>query len=156
MSVGQGNQGSAGPGGPNAAPGAAPAPPPAGSSRRPLGVVVASVVNGFGALVRQHLELGRIEAGEAASSRGAGAGMMAAAGLFGLFAVGFGAAAGAMALALVLPTWAATLIVAGAFVLIAAVLVLVGIAVIRRAPAAARTRETLKEDARWAKRQIAR
>jgi uncharacterized membrane protein len=57
----------------------------------------------------------------------------------------------------VLPTWAAILIVAAVLVVAAGVLVLVARRAIRTSPAAGeRTRDTLKEDARWAKRQIER
>jgi membrane protein implicated in regulation of membrane protease activity len=72
------------------------------------------------------------------------------------YALGFGAAAVAAGLAVVLPTWAAILIVAAVFVVAAAVLALVGRKAVRTAPTAERTREMLKEDARWAKQQIAR
>jgi hypothetical protein len=124
---------------------------------RPFGTVVASAVDGFRTLFRQQTELARLEATEAASIRAKGTGMMAAAGAMALYAVGFVAAAGAAALALVMPTWAAILIVAAVFAVVATVLVLVGRHTLRTAPAgAARTRETLREDARWARQQIAR
>jgi membrane protein implicated in regulation of membrane protease activity len=90
------------------------------------------------------------------SVRAQGAGMMAAAGVLALFALGFGAASAAAALALVMPMWAAILIVAAVFVAVAGVLVLVGRRAMRTAPAVERTRQTLKEDARWARQQIAR
>ena len=125
--------------------------------RRPLGVVVASTVNGFRTLFRQQVELAKLEATEAAAIRAKGVGMMAGAGVVALYAVGFLAAAGAAGLAVVLPVWAAILIVAALLVLIAGILVAVGRGAIRTAPAPVeRTRETLKEDARWARQQIAR
>jgi hypothetical protein len=128
-----------------------------GDTRRPLGVVAASAVAGIRTLVRKHLELAKIEATEAASVRAAGAGMIAAAGVVAMYAIGFIAAAGAAALALVLPTWAAILLVAVLLLAIAGGLVLGGRRAIRTAPApASRTQETLKEDARWARQQIAR
>ena len=56
-----------------------------------------------------------------------------------------------------LPAWAANLIVAAVFVAIAGVLALIGRNAIRNAPTTPeRTQETLKEDARWARQQIAR
>lgn len=128
-----------------------------GAEPRPIGVVVASVVNGLRALARQHVELAKIEAVEAASVRGQGAGMFGAAAVVAMYAVGFLAAAVAAALAIVLPVWAAILVVAGLMLAVAGVLVAVGRRTIRNAPPPAeRTREMLKEDARWAKRQIAR
>jgi uncharacterized membrane protein len=117
---------------------------------------MASAVDGFRTLARKHVELARLEVTEAASIRAQGVGMIAGAGVVAMYAVGFGAAAGAAGLALVMPTWAAILIVA-ALLVVAGVLVLLARRALRTAPAAGeRTRETLKEDARWARRQIAR
>jgi uncharacterized membrane protein len=128
-----------------------------GAEPRPLGVIVASVVGGFRTLARKHVELARIEAAEAASVRGQGVGMFGAAAVVAMYAVGFVAAAGAAALALVLPVWAAILIVAVLMLAVAWVLVMVGRRTLRNAPPPGeRTREMLKEDARWAKQQIAR
>jgi MFS family permease len=117
--------------------------------------VVASAVEGFRALARQHIELAKLEVKEAASVRAQGVGMIAAAAVVVMYAIGFVAAAGAAALALVVPTWAAILIVAVLLAVVAWVLVLVARRSFRTAPPAATlTRESLKEDARWAKRQI--
>ena len=136
--------------------GAARAGDPSGA-RRPFGVVVASAVDGFRTLLRQQVELAKLEVTEAASIRAQGAGMMTAAGVVALYAVAFVAAALAAGLAVVMPTWAAILIVAVVLGVVAGLLVLIGRRRVRTAPTAGeRTRETLKEDARWAKQQIAR
>jgi len=82
--------------------------------------------------------------------------MMAAAAVLVLYALGFGAAAGAVGLAIVLPTWAAVLIVGALFAAAAGVVFLTGRKAMRTAPKVEQTRETLKEDVRWAKQQIAR
>ena len=158
MSVRYENEGDTGASEPNGASRSGPPRPPSESgAKRPFGVVVASAVDGFRTLLRKQVELARLEVTEAASIRAKGAGLMAAAGVVALFALGFGAAAGAAGLALVMPTWAAILIVAAVLVVVAAVFVLVGRRALRTAPTASeRTRETLKEDARWAKQQIAR
>jgi uncharacterized membrane protein YqjE len=125
--------------------------------RRPLGVVLASALDGVRALVGKHLELARAEASEAASVRATGAGMMAAAAVLCVFAVVFIAAAASAALDLVLPRWAANLIVAVVLLVVASLLVLIGRRMIRNAPApVTRTQEMLKEDAQWVRRQIAR
>ncbi len=127
------------------------------AGRRPFGQLVASVVGGFGTLARQHLDLAKIEAAEAAAVRGKGAGMMAGAAVAAMYAVGFIAAAGAAALALVLPVWAAILIVAAVMLVVAWVLVMLGRRTIKSAPAPSeRTQESLKEDIRWLKQQIKR
>jgi Putative Actinobacterial Holin-X, holin superfamily III len=125
--------------------------------RRPLGVVVASALDGVRTLIGKHLELARAEVGEAASVRATGAGMIAAAAVLCVFAVVFVAAAASAALDLVLPRWAANLVVAVALVAVAGVLVLIGRRTIRKAPApVTRTQEMLKEDAQWVRRQTAR
>ena len=148
MSVGNGNGGGTG---------AGDMPSSEGGTERPFGAVVASAVDGVRTLLRKHVELAKLEVSGAVGIRAAGAGMMGAAGALALLAFGFVAAAGAAALALVMPTWAAILIVAVLLLAIAGVLVLVARRAIRTAPAMAeRSRETMKEDARWAKRQIAR
>ncbi|HUL85716.1 MAG TPA: phage holin family protein [Actinomycetota bacterium] len=127
------------------------------TDRRPVGVVVASAIEGFRTLARQHLELAKIEVVEAASIRGQGVGMMAAAAVVVMYAIGFLAAAGAAALALIWPVWASILTVAVVMAVVAWVLVLVGRRTIRTAPPpVTRTKETLKGDARWAQRQIER
>jgi uncharacterized membrane protein len=128
-----------------------------GAEPRPIGVILASVIGGFRSLAGKHVELAKIEAAEAAAVRGKGAGMFGAAAVVAMYAVGFLAAAGAAALALVVPVWAAILIVAVVMLAVAWVLVTVGRRTLRDAPAPGeRTREMLKEDARWAKQQIAR
>jgi hypothetical protein len=132
------------------------APTPVGNGRRPIGVVVTSIVDGVRRLIRQEIELAKIEAGEAVAVRAKGAGLMAAAAAIALFALVFLALSGSAALDLVMPTWTAHLIVGALFAVVAAALVLAGRRAIRTAPKPERTQETLKEDARWAKRQLAR
>jgi MFS family permease len=134
--------------------GGGPPPPAAG---RPLGAVLASMIDGFRSIVRKHTELAKLEIAEAASIRGRGAGMFAVAAVVGMYAVGFVFAAGAAGLAVVLPVWAAILIVAVVLIVIAAALALAARQALRTAPPAGeRLRDTLKEDARWTKRQIRR
>ena len=131
--------------------------PPPPRPKRPLGAVITSAIDGTRTLMKKQVELAKIEVTEAVSVRAKGAGMMAGAAVMALFALGFVAAAGSVALALVLPAWAANLIVGLVFVAIAGVLALVGRNAIRNAPTTPeRTQETLKEDARWARQQIAK
>jgi hypothetical protein len=125
-------------------------------ARRPFGTVAASAVEGFRTLVRQQIELAKLEIIEAISVRAVGIGMMLGAGVLLAYAAGFMAVAVAAGLAVVLPRWAAYLIVAVLLVGAAATLVLLGRRVIRTAPSIERTPDTLKEDARWAQQQIAR
>ena len=131
--------------------------PPMDGGLRPLGTVVASAVDGLRTLARKHAELAKIEASEAASARAQGAGMFTAAGVVGMYAIGFAAATAAAGLAVVLPVWLAILIVTVLLLLVAGVLLLIGRRTLRKAPPPGeRVRETLKEDARWARQQISR
>ena len=119
--------------------------------------MITSAIDGTRTLVKKQVELAKIEVTEAVSVRAKGAGMMAGAAVMALYALGFAAAAGSVALALVLPAWAANLIVAALFVAIAGTLALMGRKAIKNAPTAPeQTQETLKEDARWARQQIAK
>jgi uncharacterized membrane protein YqjE len=112
-------------------------------------------MDGVRSLIRQEVELAKIELTEALAEKGKGAGLMAAAGVMALFALGFIALSGSAALDLVLPRWAANLVVAVVFVVIAAILVVVGRKALQ-APAPELTQKTLKEDAEWAKQQLRR
>jgi Putative Actinobacterial Holin-X, holin superfamily III len=141
----------------NGTPGAVVLGPPLPRAKRPLGAVVTSAIDNTRALAKKQVELVKIEMIEAVSVRAKGAGMMAGAAVMALYALGFVAAAGAVALALVLPAWAANLIVAAVFVAIAGALALIGRNALKNAPTTPeQTQETLKEDARWARQQIAK
>lgn len=126
-------------------------------SRRSLGAVIASAFEGVRTLAAKHVALARIEAAEAMSIRAKGAGMMASAAVIGLFAIWFVAASGSAALDLVLPTWLAHLVVGVLLGAVAAGLVAAGRRAIQTAPAPLEgTQQRLKEDARWARQQLAR
>jgi Putative Actinobacterial Holin-X, holin superfamily III len=119
--------------------------------------VVRAIAADLSLLVRQQIELAKQEMSEAAKARARGVGAFAFAGVLSLFVVGFLGMTLAAALAIVVPNWLANLIVAGLFLLIAIVAVLVGRASIKTPRATAeRTKETLKEDVEWAKQQIRR
>jgi hypothetical protein len=84
------------------------------------------------ALARLEMELAGLELKGKVASLGLGAGLLVGAALFGLFAVGFGLATIAAALALVLDTWLALLIVCGSLLLLVAILALVGLSRVRK------------------------
>jgi YihY family inner membrane protein len=132
-------------------------PPPWVDDKRSLADVVRSAVDGVTALVRKEIELGKIEVTEAIGARAKGAGLMAAAGVLALFALGFAAAAGSAALQRVVPDWAAHLIVAGVFVLVGGGLFLAGRGAMRATSVAPeKTQETIKDDVRLVKERIGR
>jgi hypothetical protein len=108
-------------------------------------------------LIRKEVELAKQEIMEAVKARVMALAALAVAGLFGFFVLLFCALAAAAALDLVLPAWAAALIVAAAFLLLALPATLVGI---RRMKAPSlkpeETVRTVKEDVEWARAQLKR
>ena len=72
-------------------------------------------------LVKDELELARLELKESAKHAGIGAGLFSAAGLLGFFGVATLIAAAVIALDLALPLWASALIMAALILLAAAV-----------------------------------
>ena len=116
-----------------------------------------SISSDVSLLVRKQIELAKREIADMAGAKARGAGLLAAAAVLGLYVLGFVGLAAAAALDLVLPRWAAHLIVGGVFLLIAVLAGLAG----RRALTAGgatpeRTKETLREDVEWAKQQLRR
>jgi membrane protein len=119
--------------------------------------LVSQVAGDVGTLVKKEVQLARQEVTEAVMARLRAVAAMGVAAVIGLFALGFGAAAGAAGLALVLPTWAALLIVAGAFLLVALVALLLARAGMRGPPLQPElARQSIKEDVEWAKAQLRR
>ena len=131
-------------------------PSPTAGERRTMAALVRSVIDGVTQLFRHEVELAKIEATEAIAVRARAIGLLAAAGVLALYALGYVAASGAAALDIVLPAWASRLIVAGVFVVGGVILVVVGRAALRSAGGVERTQTTVKEDVQWAKQQIAR
>jgi uncharacterized membrane protein YqjE len=99
-------------------------------------------------LVRQELELAKVELTAKGKQAGIGAGMFGAAGMVALYAVGALTAAIILALSLAMSGWLAALIVAVVYGAIAGVLALTGKTHVSRGvpPAPEQTVETVKED----------
>lgn len=83
-------------------------------------------------LVRAELQLAKAELSDKGKRAGLGAGLLAGAGAVAIYGVGVLIAGFVLLLALVLPAWASALIVAGVLFALAAVLVLVGRASLKR------------------------
>jgi signal transduction histidine kinase len=98
--------------------------PPADPS---LGQMVSSVTSNVSSLVRLEIELAKSEIQQQVKAGAVGGGLAAVAGFLVLLAIIMLSIAAALGLATVVPGWAAFLIVAGAYLLVAAVLVLVGV-----------------------------
>jgi uncharacterized membrane protein YqjE len=104
-------------------------------------------------LVRQEVELAKLEMSEKGKKLGVGAGMLGGAAVAGLLMLGSLTAFLIIVLALAMPWWAAALIVTAVWAAIAAVLGLRGRDEIRELgkPVPEQTIETVKEDVQWLK-----
>ncbi|WP_201791298.1 phage holin family protein [Aeromicrobium sp. PE09-221] len=121
------------------------------SEERPQGLSTGELVTRLSEqtsrLVRDELRLAQAEMSQKAKHGGIGAGLFGAGGLLALFGLGTLIAAAVLALALVLPAWAAALIVAAVLFVAAGVAALVGKKEIQQAtPTPERTVETVKDD----------
>jgi uncharacterized membrane protein YqjE len=120
---------------------------------RPTSELLKQLSDQTTALVRQEIELAKLEIRDKGKQAGMGAGMFGGAGVFGLYAVGALTAAIILALATFLPGWVAALIVTVVYAAIAGVLALRGKAKVKAAtpPLPALAVDTTKEDVRWVK-----
>jgi uncharacterized membrane protein YqjE len=120
---------------------------------RPTGDLLKQLSDQSTTLVRQEIELAKLEFREKGKKAGLGAGMFGGAGLFGLYAVGALTATIILALATFLPGWVAALIVAVVYGAIAGILALRGRSQVKEAtpPMPEQAVETTKEDVRWVK-----
>jgi uncharacterized membrane protein YqjE len=135
-------------------PAEAPSTPPGKQSTIGL---VRSIAADSSTLVRKEIELARLEIMEAIRARVVGAAALGAAAVFGLLLVIFLGAAAAAALDLVFARWLSRLIVAGGFLLMAAVAAMFGLRKMKKPPIAPEeTKRTVKEDVEWAKAQLKR
>jgi len=120
---------------------------------RPASELLKQLSDQTTSLVRQEIELAKLELREKGRQAGIGAGMFGGAGLFGLYAVGALTATIILALATFLPGWVAALIVTVVYAAIAGVLALRGRSRVKDAtpPVPQQAVETTKEDVRWVK-----
>ncbi len=124
----------------------APGPAP----KRSLFALIGDVPRLIVGLFRQEIESLKQELIDKAKAAGIGIGLLVAAGAFAFFLLGVLVAAAILGLATVLPAWLAALIVAGVLLIITVVLVIVGVATLRRGmpPAPTATIESIKDDVR--------
>jgi uncharacterized membrane protein YqjE len=125
--------------------GASSAPAPAEPS---LGELVTQLTEQTSRLVRSEMQLAQAEMQEKAKNAGVGAGLFGAAGIVALYGAGALIATVILALSLVLPAWAAALIVTVVLFAIAGVVALTGQKRVNRAtpPAPQRTIDNVKRD----------
>jgi membrane protein len=139
---------------------AGPAAPPDGRAElreRPAAELVKDLSTHVSTLVRQELELAKVELTEKGKQAGIGAGMLGGAGVFALYGVGALVATAILALSTAIAGWLAALIVAVVLLAVAAVLALLGKARAKKAvpPMPEQTVETVKEDVRYTKEHVA-
>ena len=120
---------------------------------RPVGDLLKQLSEQTATLVRQELELAKAEMTQKGKQAGMGAGLVGAAGITGLLALGALTACLILLLATFLKPWIAALIVAAALGAVAAFLALTGKGRIQEATPVTpeQTVDTVKEDVAWAK-----
>ncbi|WP_228430711.1 phage holin family protein [Baekduia soli] len=125
---------------------------------RPTGELVKDLSTQVSTLVRQELELAKVELTEKGRQAGVGAGLFGGAGVFALYGAGALTAAAVLALATAVAGWLAAVIVGVAWLAVAGALALAGRARTKRAvpPVPEQAVETVKEDVRFTKEHVAR
>jgi uncharacterized membrane protein YqjE len=119
---------------------------------RSLGDIVGEIAEDFGRLLRQEIELAKVEAKQEVVKLGKGAGMLGGAGIAGHLLLLFASVALMLVLGRVMPLDLAALIVALIWAIVAAVLAARGRRQLQSFdPKLETTTETLKEDVQWAK-----
>ena len=115
---------------------------------QPVGELLKQLSDQTATLVRQEMELARVELVEKGKQAGIGAGAFGGAGLVAVFAVGALTATLILALATFLEAWIAALIVTVAYAAVAGALALVGKTKVQQAtpPLPERTRASVQED----------
>ena len=126
---------------------------PGGNAReRPFAELVKDLSQQTSTLVRQEIELARVELQQKGKVAGKGVGMLGGAAVAGLLALGALTAALIVLLDTAMATWVAALIVMALWAVLAAVLAKAGQKSLQQAtPPAPQTIETVKEDIQWAK-----
>jgi uncharacterized membrane protein YqjE len=120
---------------------------------RPIGELLKQLSQETTTLVKQELDLAKAEVAQKGQQAGKGAGMFGGAGVMGFLALAALTAALIMAIDKAVPNWAAALIVAAVYAVIAGVLALQGRNKVKEAtpPVPEQAVESVKEDVQWAK-----
>lgn len=118
-----------------------------------IGELVKDLASETSTLVRQEIDLAKAEMTDRGKRAGRGVGMLAAGAAVALLALGALTACLIAALDLVMPTWAAALIVTAVYAAIAGALLMSGRTQVREAapPVPEQTIDSVKEDVQWAK-----
>lgn len=118
-----------------------------GERKRSLFSLIGDIPGLLSQLVRNEIEQLKQELISSAKHAGVGLGLLVAAGLFLFFALGVFVAAAILGLAVVLPAWAAALIVGGAILLLGVLLILIGVTQLKKGnPTPTETIKSVQED----------
>jgi uncharacterized membrane protein YqjE len=121
---------------------------------RSMGDIVGDIAKDVSALVRQEMDLAKVEMKQEATKAGKGAGMLGGAGVAGHMALVALTATLVIVMDLFMPLWLSALIVTVLWGVIAAVLAARGRKELKQVdPKLQTTQRTLKEDVQWAKAQ---
>jgi uncharacterized membrane protein YqjE len=122
---------------------------------RSTGDLVKQLSEQTSTLVRQEVELAKLELTEKGKQAGVGAGILGGAGLVAMLGIAALTAALIAGLAEAMDVWGAALIVGVVYIAVAGMLVLLGRDRVRRGmpPKPEETIETVKEDVEWARNQ---
>ncbi|MDQ6790889.1 MAG: phage holin family protein [Candidatus Dormibacteraeota bacterium] len=118
-----------------------------------MGELVKQLAEETSMLVRQEIELAKAEMTQKGKRAGLGLGQLGGAGLVALYALGALTACFIAALALLVPVWAAALIVTIVYGIVAGVLAMIGRRQLQQSTPLApeKTQQTIKEDIEWVK-----
>jgi uncharacterized membrane protein YqjE len=132
-----------------------PEPERGAEEERSVGELLRELSAETSTLVRQEVQLAKVELTEKGKQAGKGAGLLGGAAVMGLALLGAFTAFLIAVIALAVPVWLSALIVTVLYGVIAGVLALAGKKALQQAGPAKpeQTIDTLKEDAQWAKTQ---
>ena len=124
--------------------------PGAARERRGLFALIADIPGLIRELIEAEIASLKAEVTEKLKAAGIGVGFLVVAGMIAFFAILVLTAAGILALALVLPAWAAALIVGGALLVLAGIAAAIGVAQLRHGvpPTPTQTIDSVKKDVR--------
>ena len=130
--------------------GESPKTDPQREPKRSLAALIADVPRLLGELIRGEIESLKNEMVGKLKNAGIGIGLFVGAAFFALFALMVLIAAAVLGFAEIVPAWAAALIVAGILLVIVAILVAVGVTLVKKGtpPAPTDTIESIKSDVR--------
>jgi uncharacterized membrane protein YqjE len=120
---------------------------------RPVAELLKELSEQTSTLVRQEVELAKLELTQKGKRAGIGAGMFGGASVVGLYALGALTAAIILILATAMTAWLAAVIVAAVYGVVAGGLALAGRTRVKQAtpPVPQQATQSVKEDVRWAK-----